>query len=46
TEEEGKRIPCTQTPRNVYYLREILGAYPDARVIWMVRDPRAVLCSQ
>lgn len=45
-EAAGKWIPCTQTPRNVYYLAEILGAYEDARVIWMLRDPRAVLCSQ
>ena len=28
----GKPIPCDHTPRNVYYLREILGAYPNARV--------------
>lgn len=41
-----RSIACTQTPRNVYYLQEILTAYPDAYVIWMVRDPRAVLCSQ
>ena len=39
----GKPISCDHTPRNVYYLREILGAYPNARVIVMVRDPRDVL---
>src|SRR3954454_16713557 len=42
----GKPIPCDHTPRNVYYLREILGAYPNARVIVMVRDARDVLASQ
>ena len=42
----GKPISCDHTPRNVYYLREILAAYPNARVIVMVRDPRDVLSSQ
>ncbi len=42
----GKEIPCEQTPRNVFYLEEILAAYPDAHVIYMVRDPRDVLLSQ
>jgi hypothetical protein len=41
----GKRA-CDQTPRNVFFLSEILGAFPDARVVNMVRDPRAVLLSQ
>jgi hypothetical protein len=37
---------CDQTPRNVLFIPDILNAYPDARVICMVRDPRAVLSSQ
>ncbi len=37
---------CDQTPRNAFFLTEILAAFPDARVINMVRDPRAVLLSQ
>lgn len=41
-----KRIACDQTPRNVFYLKEILSTYPDAYVINMVRDPRAVILSQ
>ncbi|UFP95420.1 sulfotransferase family protein [Gloeobacter morelensis] len=40
------RIACDQTPRNVYYLPEILRIYPQARIINMVRDPRDVLLSQ
>jgi hypothetical protein len=44
--KNGKRIPCTQTPRNVFYIGEILKFYPGARVINMVRDPRDVLLSQ
>lgn len=42
----GKNIPCDQTPRNVFYIGEILRLYPEARVINMIRDPRDVLLSQ
>jgi omega-hydroxy-beta-dihydromenaquinone-9 sulfotransferase len=42
----GGTIPCDQTPRNVFYIGDILGLYPEARVINMVRDPRDVLLSQ
>lgn len=46
TTANQKQIPLTQTPRDLYYVREILDQFEEARVIWMVRDPRAVLCSQ
>jgi hypothetical protein len=42
----GRSIPCDQTPRNLYYLDDILRLYPQARVIQMVRDPRDVVLSQ
>lgn len=42
----GKEVSCDHTPRNVYYLREILDLYPNAKVIVMVRDSRDVLASQ
>ncbi|MGI0134234.1 MAG: sulfotransferase family protein, partial [Candidatus Micrarchaeaceae archaeon] len=42
----GKTLSCEQTPRNLFYLDEIFDAFPDARVIYMVRDPRDVLLSQ
>lgn len=42
----GKSIPCDQTPRNVFYIDEILKVYPHSRIINMVRDPRDVLLSQ
>ena len=42
----GAGIACEQTPRNVFYLQEILRAIPGARIVVMVRDPRAVLASQ
>jgi hypothetical protein len=46
TAENKKTIPCEQTPGYVYYVREILSLFPDARIINMVRDPRDVLLSQ
>ena len=42
----GKSIPCDQTPRNIFYVNEILKSYPDCRIINMIRDPRDVLLSQ
>ncbi|MEM6348502.1 MAG: sulfotransferase [Bacteroidota bacterium] len=46
TLEQGKEIPGEKTPQNLFYLREILEMFPQAKVINMVRDPRAVLLSQ
>ena len=46
TSLHGKTIPCDQTPRNVFYIDEILKYYPNAKIINMVRDPRDVLLSQ
>lgn len=42
----GKTIPCEQTPRYIFFVSEILHAFPDAKIINMVRDPRDVLLSQ
>jgi omega-hydroxy-beta-dihydromenaquinone-9 sulfotransferase len=39
-------ISCEQTPKNMYYLNEILAFFPQAKVINMVRDQRDVLLSQ
>ena len=44
--QHGKTVVCLQTPRNVYYLKEILAFYPKAYVVNMIRDPRDVLLSQ
>ncbi|MES9874999.1 MAG: sulfotransferase [Candidatus Sedimenticola sp. 6PFRAG7] len=41
-----KSIPCEQTPRYIFYLKEILELFPDARIIVMLRDPRDILLSQ
>lgn len=42
----GKSVVCEKTPQNVFYLKEIFDLYPNARIINMVRDPRAILLSQ
>ncbi|MBX7107456.1 MAG: sulfotransferase [Chitinophagales bacterium] len=44
--KQGKQFPCDQTPQNVFYIREVLDAFPDSYFINMVRDPRDVLLSQ
>ncbi|SFQ51461.1 sulfotransferase family protein [Parafilimonas terrae] len=41
-----KKYACEQTPTNIFYIENILKAYPDALFIHMVRDPRGVLLSQ
>lgn len=42
----GKSIPCEQTPRNIFYARALLDIYPNAQIVHVVRDPRAVMASQ
>ncbi|MCF8076235.1 MAG: sulfotransferase [Desulfotignum sp.] len=42
----GKNLVGDQTPRHVFYADEILTMYPGAKIIHLVRDPRAVLYSQ
>ncbi len=46
TEKMGKRIPCEQTPRNLFYLDTIFEYFPDAKIIYMIRDPRDTTLSQ
>jgi len=41
-----KLIPCEQTPRYLFSTSEILGNIKEAKVINLIRDPRAVLLSQ
>ena len=42
----GRTIPIDQTPRNVFYIPDILRSYETARIVCMVRDPRDVCLSQ
>lgn len=44
--DAGKTWACEQTPRNIFYARRLLELYPNAHVMHIVRDPRAVLASQ
>ena len=46
THQQGKEFSCEKTPQNVFYIQEILELFPNARIINMVRDPRAILLSQ
>jgi omega-hydroxy-beta-dihydromenaquinone-9 sulfotransferase len=46
TSRHNKKYPCEQTPRNLFYLKEIIEHIPNAKIIIIVRDPRAVLNSQ
>ncbi len=42
---EGKDIWGEKTPRHIFRISEILNQYPDAKIICMLRDPRAVIVS-
>jgi omega-hydroxy-beta-dihydromenaquinone-9 sulfotransferase len=44
--DAGKQVPCEQTPRYIFYAEALLDIYPEARVVHLVRDPRAVMASQ
>lgn len=44
--KNNKIIPCDQTPRYIFFLKEIFEHFPNARILHMVRDPRDVLASQ
>jgi omega-hydroxy-beta-dihydromenaquinone-9 sulfotransferase len=42
----SKKIPCEQTPRNLFFVDEICELYTGSKIICMIRDPRDVLLSQ
>lgn len=42
----GKNFICEQTPRNIFYIKQLLKIFPDSKFVHMVRDPRAVMASQ
>jgi len=41
----GKAVAGEKTPRHVFRIDEMLAAFPDARVVCMTRDPRAIVAS-
>ncbi|MCK5614285.1 sulfotransferase [Candidatus Pacearchaeota archaeon] len=41
----GKTIWGEKTPRHIFRINEMLCAFPEAKVICMIRDPRAVTAS-
>ena len=41
----GKRRVLEKTPLHIRHIDEILGWFPDARVLWIVRDGRACVAS-
>lgn len=44
-EFEGKALWGEKTPRHVYRVDEMLAAFPNARVICLIRDARAIVAS-
>lgn len=46
TQLHNKEISCEQTPRNIFFIDNLLKNHPKAIIINMVRDPRSVLLSQ
>ena len=42
----NKKIPCEQTPRNLFFIDEVCNLYKGSKIICMIRDPRDVLLSQ
>lgn len=45
-QREGKQVACEQTPRNIFYAKQLLEQYPDAHIVHLLRDPRGVMASQ
>lgn len=38
-------VPVLKHPGNIFFLREILTVFPDARIVWTHRDPLTVMGS-
>lgn len=41
----GKRRWADKTPQNFYHFERLAAAFPDARFVFLFRDPRAVMAS-
>lgn len=42
----NKKFACDPTPRNQFFIRQLCENILDAKFVYMLRDPRAVLYSQ
>jgi Sulfotransferase family len=43
--QHGKSRWAEKTPRHVYRIDDIFSAFPDAKIVCLIRDPRAVAAS-
>ncbi len=43
--DAGRIWACEQTPRNIFYARYLLELFPNAFLVYVIRDPRAVLAA-
>lgn len=43
--DRGKNVWGEKTPRHIFRGDDILAAFPDARILVLIRDPRAVVAS-
>jgi len=43
--QNGKKRWGEKTPRHVYRIADIFEAFPNAKVVYIIRDPRAVVAS-
>ena len=46
SQENNISIVSEQTPRYIFHAQQLLNYYPNAYIIQLIRDPRAVLASQ
>ncbi len=45
-QQAGKAVWLEKTPGHIFRIKDILAAFPEARIIEIVRDPRDVLASK
>ena len=41
----GKLWACEQTPENIFFARRLLEFFPNALIVYVIRDPREVLAA-
>ncbi len=44
-EDKGKQILSEKTPSNILVFKDLIKVFPEAKFIWVIRDPRASLNS-